>query len=81
MLESIRVPSNMGFFVVYSDAAQKIQVEIRLAFRLINVRAVDFLCYPVFANAVKSLCLPADSHKAVRGNYRVVRFLKADKGG
>jgi len=59
----------MGFFVVYSDAAQKIQVEIRLAFRLINVRVVDFLCYTVFANAVKSLCLPAVSHKAVRGNY------------
>ena len=81
MLESIRVPSNMGFFVVYSDAAQKIQVDIWLAFRLINVRAVDFLCYPVFANAVKPLCLPANSHKAVRGNYRVVRLLKANKGG
>ncbi len=69
MLESIRVPSNMGFFVVYSDATQKIQVEIRLAFRLIIVRGVDFLCYPVSANAVKHLCLPAVSHKAVRGNY------------
>ena len=69
MLESICVPDNMGFFVVYSDAAQKIQVEIRLAFRLITARAVDFLCYPVFANSFKRLCLPAVSHKAVRGNY------------
>ena len=81
MLESIRVPSNMGFFVVYSDAAQKIQFEIWLAFRLAPARIVDFLCYPVFANAVKHLCLPAHSHKAVRGNYRMVRLLKANKGG
>jgi hypothetical protein len=71
----------MGFFVVYSVAAQKIQVEIWLAFRLAPARAANFLYYPVFANAVKPLCLPAHSHKAVRGNYRVVRFLKADKGG
>jgi hypothetical protein len=59
----------MGFFVVYSAAAQKIQVEIRLAFRLAPARAADFLYCPVFANAVKPLCLPANFHKTVRGDY------------
>jgi hypothetical protein len=81
VLESIRVLGNMGFFVVYSDAAQKIQVEIWLAFRLAPARTVDFLCCPVFANAVKHICLPANSHEAVCGDYRVVRLLKTDKGG
>jgi len=69
VLESILVSGNMGFFMVHSDAAQKIQVEIWLAFCLINVWINDFLCYSIFADTIKPLCLPAIPHKAVRDNY------------
>jgi hypothetical protein len=74
--EFVRVPYGMGCVVVHSIAAQKIQIDIRLAFRLTNARTANFLCYSVFADTFKHLCLPTNLHKAIRGTYRVVRCHK-----
>jgi hypothetical protein len=75
--EPIRVLGNMGFLVVYSVAAEKIQVEIRLALRFALVWATDFPNYRVPADALQRFCLSANSHKTIRGNHRMVCFYTA----